>query len=205
VPFGSHLFPYAPGTLKPTGTQSTVDQAVVKQYNRWKSAFVKQNCGNGWYEILSPDADHPYVAEGQGYGMMIIATMAGADANAKTIFDGMVEYLLAHPSVNNSNLLAAEQDSSCTSVDGSDPATDGDLDVALGLLLADKQWGSGGTYNYRDLAIRHINAIKASEVNPTTHLLKLAPSTAVSRRASPAAALRRPRVRRVAAGAAAPR
>jgi endo-1,4-beta-D-glucanase Y len=173
VPFGSHLFPYAAGTLKPTGAQSTLDQAVVTAYGRWKSAFVKQNCGNGWYEVLSPDADHPYVAEGQGYGMMIVATMAGADANAKTIFDGMVKYLLAHPSVNNANLLAAEQDSSCTSVDGSDSATDGDLDVALGLLLADKQWGSAGTYNYRDLAIKHVNAIKASEVNPTTHLLKL--------------------------------
>jgi endo-1,4-beta-D-glucanase Y len=173
VPFGSHQFPYVSGTLKPTGAQSTLDQAVVTQYNRWKSAFVKQNCGNGWYEVLSPDADHPYVAEGQGYGMAIVATMAGADPNAKTVFDGMVKYLLAHPSVNNANLLAAEQDSSCTSVDGSDSATDGDLDVAFGLLLADKQWGSAGTYNYRDLAIKHLNAIKASEVNPTTHLLKL--------------------------------
>src|SRR6266511_264577 len=155
VPFGSHQFPYIPGTLKPTGSQSTLDQAVVDYYNRWKSAFVRQNCGNGWY------------------GMMIVATMAGADPNAKTIFDGMVKYMLAHPSVNNANLLAAEQDSSCRSVNGSDSATDGDLDVALGLLLADKQWGSAGTYNYRDLAIKHINAIKASEVNPTTHLLKL--------------------------------
>jgi endo-1,4-beta-D-glucanase Y len=173
VPFGSHQFPYIPGTLKPSGAQSTIDQAVVTYYNKWKAAFVKQNCSNGWYEIISPDADHPYVAEAQGYGMMIIATMAGADPNAKTIFDGMVKYMLAHPSVNNHDLLAAEQDTSCKSVNGSDSATDGDMDVAMGLLLADRQWGSGGTYNYKQLAIRHINAIKASEVNPTTHLLLL--------------------------------
>jgi endo-1,4-beta-D-glucanase Y len=173
VPFGSHQFPYLAGTLRPTGSQSTLDNAVVNYYSRWKSAFVRQNCGNGWYEVISPDADHPYVAEAQGYGMMIVATMAGADPNAKTILDGMVKYMLAHPSVHNSNLLAAEQDSSCRSVDGSDSATDGDLDVALGLLLADKQWGSAGTYNYHDLAVKHINAIKANEVNPTTHLLKL--------------------------------
>jgi endo-1,4-beta-D-glucanase Y len=173
VPFGSHMFPYQPGTLRPSGSQSTVDQAVVDYYNRWKTAFVRQNCGNGWYEVISPDADHLYVAEAQGYGMMIIATMAGADPNAKTIFDGMVKYMLAHPSVNNSNLLAAEQDTSCHSVNGSDSATDGDMDVAMGLLLADRQWGSAGTYNYRQLAIQHINAIKASEINPTTHLLKL--------------------------------
>ncbi|MET8454492.1 glycosyl hydrolase family 8, partial [Streptomyces sp. NPDC005209] len=173
VPFGSHQFPYAAGTLKPSGDQSALDRAVIAKYTAWKSAFVKQNCGNGWYEVISPDADHPYVAEGQGYGMVVTALMAGADPDAKKIFDGMVKYVLAHPSVHNSDLLAAEQDSSCRSVDGSDSATDGDLDVAYGLLLADKQWGSAGTYDYKNLAVRHINAIKANEVNPSTHLMKL--------------------------------
>ncbi|MER8187392.1 glycosyl hydrolase family 8 [Kitasatospora sp. NPDC094015] len=173
VPFGSHRFPYTAGTLKPSGAQADLDQKVISTYNAWKAAFLKQNCGNGWYEVLSPDADHPYVAEGQGYGMVITALMAGADSNARTAFDGLVKYMLAHRSVNNANLLAAEQDASCKSVDGSDSATDGDLDVAYGLLLADKQWGSAGTYDYKDLAVKHINAIKASEVNPTTHLTRL--------------------------------
>lgn len=45
--------------------------------------------------------------------------------------------------------------------------------MAYGLLLADRQWGSAGTYNYKQLAINHINAIKAGEVNPTTKLMKL--------------------------------
>jgi len=35
----------------------------VTLYTKWKANFVKQNCGNGWYEVLSPDADHPYVQE----------------------------------------------------------------------------------------------------------------------------------------------
>ncbi|MFI7006465.1 glycosyl hydrolase family 8 [Streptomyces sp. NPDC050145] len=173
VPFGSHQFPYVAGTLKPTGSQADLDQAVLSKYTAWKSAFVRQNCGNGWYEVISPDADHPYVAEAQGYGMVVTALMAGADPDAKKIFDGLVKYMLAHPSVNNSSLLAAEQDSSCRSVDGSDSATDGDLDVAYGLLLADRQWGSAGTYDYKSLAVKHINAIKADEVNPSTHLTKL--------------------------------
>lgn len=171
VPFGSHQFPYAAGMLTPSGSQATLDQKVIDYYQHWKSAFVKQSCGNGWYQIISPDADHPYVAEAQGYGMVITATMAGADPAAKTIFDGLVKYMLAHPSVNNGDLLAAEQDTSCKSVNGSDSATDGDMDVAYGLLMADKQWGSTGTYNYKQLAIRHINAIKASEINPNTNLL----------------------------------
>ncbi|MFF3773207.1 glycosyl hydrolase family 8 [Streptomyces sp. NPDC002232] len=173
VPFGSHLRPYAAGTLKPTGTQSALDQKVVDHYDKWKAAFVRQNCGNGWYQIISPDADHPYVAEAQGYGMVITATMAGADPDAKKIFDGLVKWTIDHPSSVNPNLLAAEQDTACRSVNGGDGATDGDMDVAYGLLLADKQWGSTGTYNYRDLALKHIAAIKKDEVNPTTKLLKL--------------------------------
>ncbi|MER6176225.1 glycosyl hydrolase family 8 [Streptosporangium sp. NPDC001681] len=173
VPFGSHTIPYAAGMLRPSGAQATLDQKVIDYYQRWKAAFVKQNCGNGWYQIISPDADHPYVAEAQGYGMVITATMAGADPDAKKIFDGLVKYVLAHPSSITPGLLAAEQNTACQSVNGGDSATDGDLDVAYGLLLADRQWGSTGTYNYKQLAINHINAIKAGEVNPTTKLMKL--------------------------------
>ncbi|GGO92833.1 glycosyl hydrolase family 8 [Wenjunlia tyrosinilytica] len=173
VPFGSHSFSYASGTLKPTGDQAVLDKAVVNFYNKWKSYFIKQNCGNGWYEVYAADADHPYVAEAQGYGMVITALMAGSDPDAKKIFDGILKYVLAHKSVNNSNLHAAEQDKSCKSVNGSDSATDGDLDIAYGLLLADKQWGSDGTNDYLDLAKKRINAIKASELNSSTKLMKL--------------------------------
>ncbi|CAM5275214.1 hypothetical protein SAVIM338S_00046 [Streptomyces avidinii] len=173
VPFGSHTRPYAAGTLKPTGAQSALDQKTIDYYTAWKSAFVRQNCGNGWYQVISPDADHPYVAEAQGYGMVIAATMAGADPDAKKIFDGLTKWTLDHPSAVNSDLLAAEQDTACRSVNGGDGATDGDMDVAYGLLLADKQWGSAGTYDYKALAIKHIDAIKKDELNPSTNLLKL--------------------------------
>ncbi|WP_338496229.1 glycosyl hydrolase family 8 [Streptomyces sp. SJL17-4] len=173
VPFGSHSIPYASGMLKPSGSQATLDQKVIDYYNNWKSAFVRQNCGNGWYQVISPDADHPYVAEAQGYGMVIAATMAGADPDAKKIFDGLVKWKIDHPSAINPDLLAAEQDVNCRSVNGGDGATDGDMDVAYGLLLADRQWGSSGTYNYKALALKHIAAIKKDELNPSTNLLKL--------------------------------
>lgn len=127
--------------LRPSGVQSAVDAKVVDYYQRWKTAFVRQNCGNGWYQVISPDADHPYVAEAQGYGMVIAATMVGADPDAKKIFDGLVKWKIDHPSAVNPDLLAAEQDVNCRSVNGGDGATDGDMDVAYGLLLADRQWG----------------------------------------------------------------
>nr|WP_225953662.1 glycosyl hydrolase family 8 [Kibdelosporangium phytohabitans] len=117
---------------------------------------------------MSRDADHAYVAEGQGYGMTVAAMMAGKDTQAKKIFDGILKFVKAHPSVNNKDLHAAEQDANCKSVNGSDSATDGDLEIAYGLLIADKVWGSAGSVNYLSEARRVINAIKASEVNSST-------------------------------------
>ncbi|MGG8405450.1 glycosyl hydrolase family 8 [Streptomyces sp. 12297] len=172
-PFGSHTFSYAPGTLRPTGNRAALDRSVLAFYKKWKANFVKQNCGHGWYEVYAPDADHPYVAEAQGYGLVVTALMAGADPDAKKIFDGILAYVLAHPSAGNSALHAAEQDENCKSVNGSDSATDGDLDIAYGLLLAHRQWGSSGARDYRALAKKRINAVKASEVHGATRLTKL--------------------------------
>lgn len=168
VPFGSHLRPYAAGTLAPTGSQASLDAAVVSLYNKWKSNFL---VSAGSYGLaVKASADYPYVAEGQGYGMELTVVMAGADPSAQSSFNGIVKYVLAHPSSINPNLHASEQNASFVSVDGSDSATDGDLSIAYALLQADRQWGSTGTYNYKQLAITRINAIKASEMNPTTYL-----------------------------------
>ncbi|MGW4212059.1 glycosyl hydrolase family 8 [Lentzea sp. NPDC004789] len=171
-PFGSRQQPYAAGILRPSGSTSTLDTAVVDYYQRWKSAFVRHNCDSAWSQVLAADADHTYVAEAQGYGMVVVATMAGADPDAKKIFDGFVKWKIDHPSSIDPDLLAAEQGDDCRSTSGGDAATDGDMDVAYGLLLADRQWGSAGTYNYKQLAIKHINAIKRSEINPSTQLLR---------------------------------
>lgn len=164
---------YVPGTLRPSADQSVVDAALTRYWAFWKTNFLSTKCGSGTYAVLSKDADHAYVAEGEGYGMTIAAMMAGKDSQAKAIFDGILKFVKAHPSVNNKNLHAAEQDANCKSVNGSDSATDGDLEIAYGLLLADKVWGSAGTVNYLAEAKRVINAIKASEVNSSTHFLLL--------------------------------
>jgi hypothetical protein len=41
------------------------------------------------------------------------------------------------------------------------PAPDGDLDIAMALLMAHKQWGSSGTWNYLFLGKKRIEALKA--------------------------------------------
>lgn len=160
--------PYVPGTLRPSVSQATQDQVLQKYYDFWKKNFLTTKCGSGTYAVLSKDADHAFVAEGEGYGLTIAAMMAEKDPQARAIVDGIVKFVKAHPSVNNKDLHAAEQDSSCKSVNGSDSATDGDLEIAYGLLIADKKWGSGGSVNYKAEAVRIINAIKKSEVNGST-------------------------------------
>lgn len=160
--------PYVPGTLRPSVSQATQDQALQKYYTFWKQNFLTTKCGTGTYAVLSKDADHAFVAEGEGYGITISAMMAEKDPQARAIVDGILKFVKAHPSVNDRDLHAAEQDSNCRSVNGSDSATDGDLEIAYGLLIADKKWGSSGTVNYKAEAVRIINAIKRSEVNGTT-------------------------------------
>ncbi|RSD16265.1 glycosyl hydrolase family 8 [Amycolatopsis eburnea] len=160
--------PYVPGTLRPSVSQATQDAALQKYYAFWKQNFLTTKCGSGTYAVLSKDADHSFVAEGEGYGLTISAMMAGKDSQARSIVDGILKFVKAHPSVNNKDLHAAEQDANCKSVNGSDSATDGDLEIAYGLLIADQKWGSAGSVNYKAEAVRIINAIKKSEVNGTT-------------------------------------
>src|SRR4051812_11393179 len=132
---------YVPGTLRPSVPQSTQDSVLNQYYAFWKNNFLTTRCGTGTYAVLSKDADHSFVAEGEGYGMTIAALMANKDPDARKVFDGILKFVKAHPSVNDRDLHAAEQDADCRSVNGSDSATDGDLEIAYGLLIADKQWG----------------------------------------------------------------
>lgn len=163
--------PYVPGTLRPSVSQAAQDQVLTKYYDFWKKNFLTTKCGSGTYAVKAPDADHAFVAEGEGYGMTISAMMAGKDPQARAIFDGILKFVKAHPSVINKDLHAAEQNASCKSVNGSDSATDGDLEIAYGLLIADKVWGSSSGVNYKAEAVRVINATKKSEVSSSTKFL----------------------------------
>jgi endo-1,4-beta-D-glucanase Y len=101
-----------------------------------------------------------------GYGMMIMALMAGHDPDAKRIFDGMFTHFRQHPSIFYDDLMAWNQNKSCNDVEGGDSASDGDLDIAFALLLADKQWGSCGVIDYAAEALEVLGDIEAGELNP---------------------------------------
>jgi endo-1,4-beta-D-glucanase Y len=159
--------------IRPAAARPQMNERLITFYQEWKAAFVRTGCTRDTYRIFSPDATYPYIAEAQGYGLVIAASMAPFDSQARRLFDGLLGYVLDNPSSNDPNLMAAELDGNCTRLAGADSATDGDMDIAYALLLADRAWGSTGRYDYRRLALRRIDAIKASTVNPVSKLMLL--------------------------------
>jgi endo-1,4-beta-D-glucanase Y len=164
-PFGNHGRDYFTGSILPSHlSQAQRDDAVRDFYDAWKADYLKSGCGAGRYYVASGNG-RLTVSEAHGYGMLISAFMAGHDPQAKAIFDGLVRYYEDHPSSITPSLMSWAQNSSCQNVDGDNSATDGDLDIAYALLLADKQWSSGGAINYRELAEEIIDGIRAGEVD----------------------------------------
>jgi endo-1,4-beta-D-glucanase Y len=175
-PFGSHPMSYAPGTIRPSHVgQATLDQAVRDFYDAWKARFLRQTCGSGdWVVVTETDAANLTVSEGHGYGMMLMALMAGHEPDAQAIFDGMFDYFRLHPTDFHDHLMSWYQNSSCTTPAGeTDSAADGDLDIAYALLLADRQWGSCGTVNYLLEAQRVLADLEDGEVDATKHYVLL--------------------------------
>ncbi|GAA2240165.1 glycosyl hydrolase family 8 [Herbiconiux moechotypicola] len=178
-PFGSHPVAYPSGSTTPPGGVSAADSATADAYDDWKAAYLEAGtatlCGVGRYYVdASTSTDSLVVSEGQGYGMVVVASMAGHDPAARTLFDGLYRYVLDHPSESDPGLMAWRQDETCASEPGNaSAATDGDLDIAYGLLLADTQWGSVGAIDYAGEALRILTALRASAINPETLLPQL--------------------------------
>ncbi|MFF2018765.1 glycosyl hydrolase family 8 [Paenibacillus sp. NPDC058177] len=175
---------YVAGSIKPNHlTQAELDATVGRLYNEWKAKYLKQNPYDpDQYYVWYSDGDwfeenEITVSEAHGYGMLITALLAGHDPEAKKYFDGLYRYFRAHPSEINPDLMAwqqADTGKEIIDINGADSATDGDMDIAYALLLADSQWGSSGEINYLSQAKKVINAIMASDVNHSEWTLKLA-------------------------------
>jgi endo-1,4-beta-D-glucanase Y len=174
-PFPQHTA-YTAGTIKPSRrTQAELDAATQADYRDWKQAYLKSGCGAGrFYVDPGPDASGGKLArsisisEGHGYGMVIAALMAGADPDARQIFDGLYAFFRDHPSSGSPDLMAWKQVEGCANIDlrNTGSATDGDMDIAYALLLADRQWGSAGAIDYRQEALKVIAALKSEALNP---------------------------------------
>ncbi len=163
-----------------------LSQDTVNFYNQWKDKYLVQDNyvtdETQYYVYYSEEKFQGNasvavtVSEAHGYGMLITASMAEYDENAKEYFDGMYRYFKAHPSDIGANLMSWQQcDNGTELIDGAeegamtgglcDSATDGDMDIAYSLLMADKIWGSDGDIDYYSEAVAVIDDIMKYDVN----------------------------------------
>ncbi len=107
-PFPQHT-PYLGGAILPNHiSRETMDDTVRSFYRQWKQRYILPGCAPDekyvWFEGTS--GRNICVSEGQGYGMMIVALMAGFDSTAQETFDDLYRYVQSHPSTTSPNLMA---------------------------------------------------------------------------------------------------
>ena len=188
--------------------------------------------------------EHITVSESMGYGMIILAYMAGCEdeltaaghtwrfgaKNLKDYYDGMLRTVLAFRSpifvegrrsgqhswelfgfntgkndtkftVNNDQNVNTKgfrfHENSVTSAkvapfantpagdpnggrgmtgynnSGTSSATDGDMDIIYSLIIADRQWGSDGEFNYREIALEMLEGFWRSIIHTEYRTLLL--------------------------------
>lgn len=172
-PFPQHTT-YASGTIRPNHvSQEELDSDTRNFYDLWKSRYLigagQEPDGQPRYRVEHGGGNT--VSEGQGYGMLLAVYLAGHDPDARLIFDGLWEFALDHPSMHDSRLMDwyVNGDESPDTV-GDDSAFDGDSDMAFALLLAERQWGNDGRFNYRTEATRVLAGMLQSTVGPDSRL-----------------------------------
>jgi endo-1,4-beta-D-glucanase Y len=149
-----------------------MDDSVKSFYTAWKNHYVLPGCrqGESYIYFEGTRGTNICVSEGQGYGMVIVALMAGFDTSAQQTYDCLYRWYKSHPSTTSPHLMAWTQKKDCTSLEGG-AATDGDMDIAYSLLLADAQWGRHSNIPYHQEALAMIDAIRHQEINQFTYVI----------------------------------
>lgn len=173
-PFGTRIDAYVAGTLPSNVSAAQMDSTIRSCYDAWKSVNMARadDIAAGGYVIrFGASTTVRTVSEGMGMGMLLTVLMAGHDPQAKTCFDGLFKVARARPAYGAG--YPALMDWRVWMNGSSDegwPASDGDMDIALALLMADRQWGSNGAINYLQEGIATINAIKGWFMYPDGRL-----------------------------------
>ncbi len=171
-PFPQHV--NYPNSIRPNQfTQTEQDGHVQAFYDYWKLNYLvsagNDNNGKQMYRVAFAKGSDTTVSEGQGYGMVIVALMAGYETESQDLFDGLWRFVHQYPSTIDSRLMAWKIKNG-VAVGGANTAFDGDADIAYGLLLAAAQWGSQGGINYQAEASTIIVGILASTIGPESRL-----------------------------------
>jgi len=153
-PFPRNLA-YPHGDVAVTSDSENIQDA----YSDWLSNQYVESGNEA--RIAFDDANYT-VSEGIGYGMLIFVYMDNAQNNTQPKFDKLWTYYKNRR--NGNGVMNWKIQGFNTGCDGTNcnGATDAELDVALALLMANKQWGSE---TYLTDAKSLIGAIRKSELD----------------------------------------
>lgn len=177
--------PSAPGGATMLGTlhypANANGDAVVSMYNTWLANYYASYATEvtpSEYDKINPkrrplleksgrikySTPEQTVSEGIGYGMLMSAILGD-----KEHFDALMNYYLAwRVAPDFGDYFMNWKIVSYFSVKGGNSATDADIDIVAGLIIAYEKWKN---QEYLDYALQNASSIYAKEVNPTTHLM----------------------------------
>ncbi len=147
--------------LRPSNlAQTQLNAAVSNYYGYWRTNYLAPSMRVAGDYKVNYDGTGTTVSEAMGYGMLLTVYMAGADPNARAYFDGLNRFRKRYPSNINGGLMCWKIPADESAV-SDDCATDGDLDMAMALLLAHRQWGDA---TYFTEATNYLKGISAALV-----------------------------------------
>lgn len=156
-PFGANKFykyGIVPTNLPASGTYGSATPAATA-YTNWLNDFVV-DCGDGSTRVKFDQVRYT-VSEGIAYGMLL-----SAYAGDKITFDGLWKFYKKHS--NGKGVMNWKIDG-CNTINGENGATDAEVDAAMALIVASKQWATATTpYDYAKEAETLIKAIKQHEM-----------------------------------------
>jgi len=143
------MFPYPQGHALAHCTFPAYDtDKVAGAYTAWKAKFFAST------KVIRPENGNDTASEGIAYGMLI-----GVYMNDKPMFDALWNY--ARTKLNGNGLMSWHWSANDTVLEQG-AVTDADQDMAWALLMADKQWPTGG---YLSAATTLIGNIYSHEVD----------------------------------------
>jgi len=125
-------------------TVKYADTDMIKShFKTWMGAWYKDR-GDGSAWVLSPEGDCSTVSEGIAYGMLLMVYMSDATNDYQSQFDKL--WATWKKNAVNANTATGMNwrisDNGCSQAGGTGSATDADLDAALALAMAAKQWNN---------------------------------------------------------------
>lgn len=148
-------------TYKFGNTATYADPSVIQShFDDWKKAWYK-DMGDGTARVISPnDSAELSVSEGIAYGMLIMVYMSSNQADHQSEFDKLYAFWNKYAKSGSESGMNWHVDTQRGKVDNG-TATDADLDVAMALIMAAKQWGND---QYLTKAKSLLNWIKSNDM-----------------------------------------